>query len=382
MAPSDIKDTAAFYINAIHSMLGIKSENVRLRFRKDLGTIMKCPRTVKEGLERLLASARSNTGLVGMRTTTFKSGYKGPLPAILTAIRVLKRNLPLYRKRSKDATNLQVLRDAVENEFGMKSPNFDDYIKSLLLQSFSHLTSELQKFYPASFFAVAKSENNVSSTEGLLAKLGYVKLLPSVNKLKFVSTQRFEKDEHGKPKSVNREVKEELTPDQEFYAAVKLTLPLISKRDDISIADQLKSPELYLNEASRELYKKNGDLVDAWNKAYAFSSAHAKGKTKKTKLVHVANEVGRVARLVDKRMTYTDAEGNTYDTYMQLRYTYRKALEKLYNRKRSPKKRTAADSSVADPQASGGERSPPKKSRKSTSTSRRDKDRGSMDVGD
>jgi hypothetical protein len=207
----------------------------------------------------------------------------------------------------------------------------------------THMTSEIHTSFPASFYAAARSENDKTSSEGLLASLGYVKMIPSINKVKFVSTQNFEKDESGKPIKVDRTNKEQLKPDQEFHSACKLVLPLMSKRDDVSIADQLKKPELYLTNKSHEFYKRHGELVDAYSKAYAISSAHAKGKTKKTKLVHVMNEVGKVARLVDKKLQYQDAEGNTYASYMELRYSYRKALEKLFNRIRSPKKRSTTE---------------------------------------
>jgi len=279
-----------------------------------------------------------------MKTHKFDNGFKGPMPALLAAMRVLKKNLSLYKRMSKKSCHLQILRDAIENEIGTKSPGFDKFVRSLLLQTFSQMTAPEQGFFPASFFAVAKSENVFTSTEGFLAKLGYVQLIPSLNKVKYVCTQKFEKDDDGKPTSVSYQVKEGLTHDQEFHSAVKILLPMISKRDDVSIEEQLKRPEIYLSDQSREFYKKHADLVDSFNKTYAYSSAYAKKSSKKTKLVHVMNEVGKVSRLVDRKLDYVDANGKTVKSYMELRLTYRRAMEKLLNRPKSPSKRNAEES--------------------------------------
>jgi len=110
--------------------------------------------------------------------------------------------------------------------------------------------------------------------------------------------------------------------------------------------DQLKNPEKFLSETSRVLYKTHSSDLDLLIKAYAFFSAsHSK---KKTKLVHVQNAIGRASRQIFEKMPYQDAEGKTYASYMDIRYTYRAALEKLLKRRRSPKKRKSDEKSTSD----------------------------------
>jgi len=384
-APKDIKESGAYYINFISCMLGITSENVRVQFSEKFGTTIKMPVTVKSTCDSLLAAARSSTGQVGLRTVEYPSGFKSSLVGCICAQRVLRRNISMYRKKITKATNLQVLRDAVKIAFGFHQPAANPFIKSLILQTIGLMTAEDHRFFPASFYKACKEDNNVKTSEGILDRLGYSALLPAPNKVKFVSRQRFAHDENGKPiKGISGE--EKLPRNQEFHAAVKILLPLIQTNDKVSLANQMKSPETHLTHSSLTFYKEQGNIVSQYGKAYAFASAFAKGKSKKTKIVHVENEVGRVSRSADSSLkTFQDASGRTFDTYMTIPYSLRKFMEKFLGRVESPKKRQRSESAAADKnepspmeEVSTSETiiKPPKiKKTKKTSSSTRSKDK-------
>jgi len=258
--------------------------------------------------------------------------------------------MPLIRKCKPKATNVQQLKNIIDTEFGFTVPGSDEFVKTLVRQTLSLMTSQLSKSCPASFYAVAKSENNIKTTEGILAVLGYVFVLPSVNKCIQVSKLQFAIDEKGlatgfaKP----REDKEELPHNQEFTMAVKLLLPLLDKSDEYKLADQVKNPLRSLTQSSLAFYKMHAKEIDEVNKAYAFATA-SKSKKSKTKPIHVQNAVGKAARVVTTKLPFQDGNGNIYASYMDIRYSYRKLLEKLLQRRRSPKKRKVDDSDIEHP---------------------------------
>jgi hypothetical protein len=346
-ASADIKDNSAFYINFAKSILLISDENIRICFDSNLGNVVKLPNSVKDCCDMLLKAARSSSGLVGAKTLKTEAGFKGPLPAMLCALRTLNRNLHLYRKTKSKACNLQSLKSMIDTEFGFTLPGSDPFVKSFIRQTLALATSVLNRSFPASYYACAKSENNVKTTEGLLAVLGYIQITPSVNKCLKISQVTFKVNEKGQPLSYEKiDQDKELPQNTEFHMAVKCLLPLIKKSDSEKISDQLKNPEKFLSESSRVLYKTHSSDLDLLIKAYAFFSAsHSK---KKTKLVHVQNAIGHASRQIVEKMPYQDAEGKTYASYMDIRYTYRAALEKLLKRRRSPKKRKSDEKSTSD----------------------------------
>jgi len=339
-AASDIKENAALYIHFAKSMLQIDHTHVHVAFDESLGNVIKLPKVVNDFMDKILKSAKSTTGLIGMRTHKFKSGFKSPVPGILCAIRVLRKNLPYYRKMNKDSTHLQLLKNACNTELGVGTPGIDEYAVNFVIQVLDVMTSEENLRFPASFYAVAKSENNVKTNEGILASLKYVSILPKVDKVIHVATRCFEYDEHGQPTKVEGVSDGEVMKhDLQYQAAVRLLLPLLNKRDDISYKDQVSNPERFLTEETQAFFKKNASHVDALNRAYAYSSAFNKKGKKKTRLVHVSNEINQAARSITNALPMQDSKGKTFENYMDLRYSLRKFLENLLKRRNSPKKK-------------------------------------------
>jgi len=186
------------------------------------------PVYTKRSMDNLLASARSSTGLVGARTYTQET-FKGPCGAYLAAIKYLNKNQPYIRAiRKKGSCNLQILKNVVDIDMGLKEPGISDFTRNLLRQIFAYATSE-EGTLPASFYKVCKSENNVKTSDGVLAKLGYLPLIPSVEKVIKVSTTEISRDTTtGLPVKLLPYPKEcVLRHNQEFYMGVKLLLPLV-----------------------------------------------------------------------------------------------------------------------------------------------------------
>jgi hypothetical protein len=259
---------------------------------------------------------------------------------------VLKRNISLYKKKNSKATNLQQLRDYVKSSFGFNAAGTDLYLQSLMLQTIGILTSEDRDWFPASFFKCCKDDNETKSTQGILNSMGYSALLPAPNKIKYVAGIYAETNDKGQPVKVVQKDKD-LEHDAKFYAAVKILLPLIKESDKISIPNQLKDTSYHLSNSSQSFYKKHGEVVDELGIAYAFAASHLKSSKKKTKSVHVINKIGYATKKVNRQLKgFTDASNNTYDSYMDIRYSLRKAMEKFLNRRMSPKKRKVADTEM------------------------------------
>jgi hypothetical protein len=343
-APKDIKDIAAYYINFATSLLGIKSGNVRIHFDESLGNTLKCPKTVKGAIDGLLKSARSSTGFVGMKTHKFENGFSAPLPGLVCAIRILKKHLPTYRKVSKKAVHLEKLRDAVANEFGFKNPGFNEFVKDFLTQVLAQMTSEKQTFFPASYYACVKKENDKSTTLGILAKLGYVCIVPNPDKVKYVATRIVVKDENGAPTKIEGTDEEHsLERNKEYEAGVKLLLPLLDASLNVKLKQQLKDPLRFLSIRSQVYLKSMASVIDEVNKAYAFLSAYEnKRKGNKTKITHVVGKIGESTRQVKNQMVFRDATGTLWPKYEDIPYDYRKFFEKILMRRKSPKKKRSA----------------------------------------
>jgi len=348
-APTDIKDTAAFYIHFMTCMLGISSTNVRITFDESLGKVIKLPKTVKDCVDNLIKSAQSSSGLVGMKTYKFDNGFKGPMPALLCAMRILKKNLATYRKVSKKAVHLEKLRDMVNSEFGFKNPGFNEYVRDLITQTLALMTSENQTFFPASFYACAKSENDKKTTQGLLASLGYVCIIPNPDKVKYIATRKIVLGDNGAPSKIENVDKDKfLERDKEFEMGVKMILPLLDGTRNTKLKSQLKDPIGSLSMQTQTYYKSISSLVDEVNKAYAFLVSYEKKQKKsKTKITHVVSKIGECSRLVQNKAQFKDARGTLWNEYMDIPYEYRKFLENLLQRRRSSKRRRTPEERAA-----------------------------------
>jgi len=335
----DVKDHLAFYIYFASRILCISTDHIKVHMDDELGNVVSLPVQTKQGLERLIATSLSQTGLVGGSNHKVND-YSGPCASYVAALRYLTIYSPFYRPiNKKKCCNLQIIKDTIDNDLGLKNPGVTDFTKNFVRQVLATATSHSGAL-PASFYKVAKTENKVSTLEGILAKLGYYPLVPSIQKVIKLSTISFETDAKGVPMKIIDTPKENvLNRNQEHMMAVKLLLPLITEDKQVSLKDQTKKPLLYLTEPSREFFKAAAEQVKLVNTGYAFVSSYQNKKKNKTNLKHVMNAQGHAARDSDSNLKFQDRTGKVYLKYGDIPISLRNHLENLLRRKSSTKKR-------------------------------------------
>jgi len=338
----------AQYIHFASKVLCFDSSNVRIYMDDKVGTNCKLLQPVKQAIDHMVAACSSSTGLVGSKTFTLNS-YKGPAQAYLVAIRTLNMNISLFKPlEKKKASNLNKLKDTLDTLMGLKTQGVTDFAKSFIRQVFSLATTR-ELALPSPFYLAAKSENKVSSKEGILACLGYIPIVPSVNKIIKIATTKVECNKNGvatKATLVGKDV--ELNRDNTHVAAFKMLLPLISEDGKTALSEQTKHSEKYLSEESRKFYSKNASFVVEVNKTYAITSAGLNAQKKKTNPKHVQNAIGKLSRELASELIFQDRSGKIYSDYMEVPASQRHHLEKLLKRKLSRAKRSAEDESSED----------------------------------
>jgi hypothetical protein len=341
---AEMKQHLAHYLFFAKVVLMKSDQQCRIVIDKDtLGDICHMTVKTKNALDEIIASARSSTGLVGGRTFKFESGLKGPASSLISAIRLFNKNSSVYKKLHKKPTTLQVLKDSLNNFFGLKEPGVSSFAQLFVKQTLA-LATRPNNALPAPFGLALKSENNAKTDEGLMARLGYVRINVDVNKVVKVSRLTYTVGENGKISDIGQSSteKKDLPHDKHFHAAVKILLPYVYKGTE-SMKSQLNKSDTDLSINSREFYLRHSKQVDSYGAAYAFYSAHMKNK-KKTKAASVIAAATKAANDCSD-VGYINKKGTEYTSYMDLKLAYRRFFENLLGRRPSPAKRKSEDCS-------------------------------------
>jgi hypothetical protein len=345
-ATEDVKEHLALYIHFISAMLVVNQDKVSLCVDKTLGNMCSMSVKTRNALQDLLAAARSPTGNTGSGLLKL-GGIQCPLGGVLALLRTLTIHKPFVTKLSKKAVTVEMIRLAIDQAVGLQ-PETAWYVKDYLRQTFNLMASLKKSPFPAAFYKVAKDLTGVKSQEGLLYKLGYQPLLPSVSKIVAVTTHTSSGGQvKDSPVKLEMPPKECTLPhDKEYQAAVKILLPLCQV-GSTKVLKQLKSSWTDVSDKNLEFYKEHKAEVKEYNTPYAYlASMISKKKSKKTKPVHFRNEIGKVTRDVNSKITsYTTREGQTFSSYMELPIAYRRSFEQLLKRKASPAKRKVDEQS-------------------------------------
>lgn len=332
-----MKMTLAGYIYFAKIILNKSDDKTKIVIdNNNLGDVCHCTAKTKAAMDELIAAARSSTGLTGGQVLKFPSGLSGPACAIVAAIRCYNAYHPLFKKLSKKATTLNLLKDSLSNVFGLKDPNMSTF-GSLFVRQTLGIATRPATMLPAGFGNALKSENKVTSPDGIMAKLGYVRINIDVNKVIKIAKLGFTQV-GGKINDLSVDPKVEGLPhDKHYHSAVKMILPYLIKTKKASFKSQINRANADLSKSSRDFYLKYSGAVDDYCRSYAFLSACLKDK-KKTKPAAVVAAASKAANnCVD--MPYMLRNGRTVQTYMELKYAYRQFLEKLLGRRASPAKR-------------------------------------------
>jgi hypothetical protein len=321
------------YLSFAQAMLGISASDITVLTDKKLGQSIPLPQAIQTAMARLVTAAHSSEGFYPGEKIKFASGFIGGLPECLTALRVLHQNLPFVRKNKKDTTNSEVLKQSINTAFTLKreggNPFVDGFIKGVLRE----MTQTRESHFPASFFKTTKVCNKVTTTDGILQRLGYVPKMPSTQKVIQISSNFYSKKEDGTAK-IELDTKD--TPHdnshKEFGAAVKLLLPKI----DCSKADcrtQLKGDTIRTtNPVSLAYYNKHAEVIDEVNKAYAFLVTAKSSRNKKTKPIHFKNQKDRALNLAFSKLEFQDSTGRKFSNYTDIPAQIRKTLQSLLHK--------------------------------------------------
>jgi len=300
-------------------------------------------------------------GLYAGEEYSFPSGFKGNLVEILGAIRILRLNLDVVRKRPQPSgknaprvhtTSIGDLQDLFNEKFGLKRSDLPPWAISSLKAILSESTKSNQVFFPGGVIHAVRVRNTVRTADGVLAKLGYVPVVPQDQKLREVLlTRTCEKEDKDKAKYIA------LVPDSEWKAngcsfvelrtAVTLSLGKYNPKVDKGPKDQVEVESLAsITKETRSYYKEHADTVDALNYAYAVKIS-LKDKRSKSKPSHYEEARNRLLNSTSNR-PFKDALGNTYLRFQDTPDQIRSYLEKKYHFKKNDAKRPAEDIMLVD----------------------------------
>jgi hypothetical protein len=353
----DVKNNLAYYIYFCKIMLNKNDDNTRIKVDENLGDVCQLSVKTKNAMDELIASAKSATGLVGGKTFKLEPGLQGPACSLIAALRLLNRHAHRYVKiPKKKQCNTAVLRDALNSFLGLKEPGVSKYAVNLLKQCLNLVTKPTATL-PAGFHTALKTENNAETQEALFGKMGYVCVNPAPHKVISVAKINFEHTETGQVKELKPVEKGEfLRGGKHYHSAVKLLLPYLEKGSE-SLQVQLNKADNDLSLEARKFFQENSAAVMAYNRSYAFLTAHKKGKKdKKTVAASVVGAATMAARTLTSK-PFVTRNGTEYTTYMDLGIEYRRFFERLLSREESPAKRKADD--IDDSQNEDGDKEAP-----------------------
>jgi len=342
-----VKTQLASYIYFAKILLNKSDQNTKILIDKEnLGDVCALSLHTKLTMEQFIASARSVTGYTGARSQKFESGLIATPQSLLVAMRVLNKHAGMYKKYHKRPTTLQLMKDCLDASFGLKDPGVSKFAVLFIKQTLA-LATRANARLPSTYGNVLRRDNNCKSDESILAKLGYVRVNADPNKVIKITKLKYTVGDKGKVKEIHLlpSNSEGVAQDKIFHSAVKMLLPYLQKTSGETHKSQLNKCDLDLSIDSRKFYLDHAKSVDSFHRAYAFFSAHQRDK-KKTSAGAVIAAVTKAAN-DSVNLPYVTRSGTKYDSYMELKYSYRQFLEKLLGRKASPAKRKADDDADA-----------------------------------
>lgn len=355
-------DNLGFYLKFASKLLGVSGENVRVIPDKSLGEEVLLPTNMNRIMTNVIGAVDTSKGLYAGEVQKFPTGFEGNLVEILGSIKILKENITSVRKRpgGKDSNNRQKksivvtlndLQDRANLLLNLKQEGMSPWIVSMIKGVLAESTKYTSHFFPGGFKYAVKDRNKVSTNEGILAKLGYVPVVPSTQKLREVMLTRV------KPivtsavpdgKASNRysiidwsdkeesEFKE--TDFTEFRAGFITLIPKIeplkgSFKAQISEESTSEKRNLVLNH-----FNSDAETVDALNTAYAIKSA-LRSKKKGVTPQHFLQARSRFINTTANK-PIIDATGKEYKLYRDIPAPMKEYLQKFFHRNITGEKRS------------------------------------------
>jgi len=335
-------------------MMKIKVGDVKVIYDESLGSSCNLLAKIERSISLMETACSLATSQAG-EAIELSTGLRANLPEILASIKVARRNTNLTRKFGKaEKVTADTLRKTLNIRFGLEESGSDPWVCSFLKGLFNEVTKPYTSYLPGEFMHSLRVRNQCSSDAAILAKMGYVGLAPATIKVEKVLLSRTEsytevqapkaKDPKtttiGKGTEVVRSrvvpLNEDKFPEganfREYRCAVTTVLPMIDPGSNIGPRDQIKGDSLTpRSEYALSFYKKNSELVDAANTAFAIMSS-IPNKGSKATPEQFNNARNRYIGL-SANIGFFDATGKEYQKYSEIPDHTRKFLEKLFRRK-------------------------------------------------
>jgi hypothetical protein len=349
-------------------MLGINPEVIRYTEDSTLGKEVRLPENVNLAMTKLIASYEHPEGTF-LGDAAQLHDYKGNVVSLLSALHQLKKfsgvtkKAPRVRRKGgsfspPNTVSQESLLNTINNLLGLKKDDRSVWARNILVQTLSELVKPTNPFFPGKFISQAKKQNNLTSSEALVLRLGYTWICVDPSKLLSVLNYRTVEKSNGRLSIVKFEEDkstEEYTF-QEYRAGICGLLPFVVRTQ--SPKNSVCEPYKVTNLNTLEHFK--SVQVDAYiNLAYAVLRANL-ANVKTASPLQFKNCRDAVINCFNNPV-FRDGDGNVYAAHKEIPTTYRDFFAKLLHRKTVDRKRsptlteedpdTAMDDARVDTQA-------------------------------
>jgi len=338
------------------TLLGIKDPIVKILPDEKMGNSVLLPAKIERMFDSTIASLSlpQESG----DKAEFKTGLKANLVELLAAIKLMRKyqgsmqNAPAPKGKKSLQTTTEDLRKSVNGRSGLNEHGMPAFTSILVKAVFNELTKPTFSRFPGRWINSLKTTNNTKTNAGIIYKLGYETTCCSAQKLLSVirgtveSKDQATKDDpkgkasaqktESKSKYTLKECTKDNTPDginhREFRLGAMMLLPLINPKAKQSPKDQISIDPLVVRDRTiTSFYKKNRDVVDAVNLAYATKKSLGHKNAKST-LGGYKSARGHAISLTANRK-WQDSLGNEYTKLSEVPEHIRDFLLSFLNRK-------------------------------------------------
>jgi hypothetical protein len=317
-------------------ILGTDPSKTRIVEDGKLGNECHLPGAIGAWMNALVSSKQSIKGMYPGDTIKVSDKIKLSLPEILAAVHLLRVHSSLIRKkpdvRGKDGkttrpyiVNPEILRDLANQYCGLKADSTPPFIKRVVKGVFAEVTKR-GNYMPGVWIHALKERLGSKTTEGALAELGWIPVVPTYHKI--VSTLSSRLDE-SKKKIISLDFSDEGSDASfvEIRAATILLLPMVTgseKARDQYVTDSLK----FSNEKIVAYYKEHAAIVDSLNRAFAIKTA-VLGGSKTALPVHYENARNNLLSITANK-DFTDGNGKRYLRLIETPENFRRFLKDFF----------------------------------------------------
>jgi len=350
-------DNLGKYLKWAVTVLGLKDPVVKIRPDESLGNAIVLPAKLERMMDNTIAAISLPPQESGDRAE-FKTGLKANLVELLAATKVLRKyqgtvqKVPTPKGKKSLTTSLDDLRASFNGRAGLNEHGLPAFSAIFVKSVLNELTKPNNSRFPGKWMNSLKVTNGVKSYSGILYKLGFEGSVANPQKtIAVVRTTIAEKVSQDKGKTKKQEAsrkgdsqkKFELlvqTKDKapeginhrEFRLGAFLLLPLLDPTSKQGPKDQLSRDPITIREKTiTSFYKRNRDVVDAMNLAYATMKAIGKKDSKASPLGYRSARGYAISLTANRE--WMDANGTKYPKLSDVPEHCRNFLLSFLNRK-------------------------------------------------